>query len=209
MSFLRKFFNFVDITRKVILNLFFILAVLFIAITFFVSDVKEGLSPVITFAPKKINETTNSNLSFFESETYKLNLFEIISAIETAATEEEVEMLFMDLTYLDISFTGILEIGKALDDFKSQGKKVISYSDFYDKKNYLLASYADSILLNQNGLVLLDGFSSQKPFIKQLLEKLNIGVSTFVSGKYKSALDTFTRDNFSSALLLKTGSKCF
>ena len=41
----------------------------------------------------------------------------------------------MDLTYLDISFTGILEIGKALEDFKSQGKKVIAYSDFYDKKN--------------------------------------------------------------------------
>ena len=78
MSFLRKFFNFVDLTRKVILNLFFILALLFIATTFLVSDVKEDLSAVITFAPKKINETTNSNLSFFERETYELNLFEII-----------------------------------------------------------------------------------------------------------------------------------
>ena len=206
MSFLKKFFNFVDITRKVILNLFFILALLFIAITFLVSDVKEDLGPVITFAPNKINETTNLNISFFEKETYELNLFEIISAIETAGSEKEVEMLFMDLTYLDISFTGILEIGKALEDFKSQGKKVIAYSDFYDKKNYLLASYADSILLNQNGLVLLDGFSSQKPFIRQLLEKLDIGVSTFVSGKYKSALDTFTRDNLSEEDKLQTSS---
>ena len=206
MSFLKKFFNFVDITRKVILNLFFILALLFIAMTFLVSDVKEDLGPVITFAPNKINETTNLNISFFERETYELNLFEIISAIETAGSEKEVEMLFMDLTYLDISFTGILEIGKALEDFKSQGKKVIAYSDFYDKKNYLLASYADSILLNQNGLVLLDGFSSQKPFIRQLLEKLNIGVSTFVSGKYKSALDTFTRDNLSEEDKLQTSS---
>jgi len=206
MSFLKKFFNFVDITRKVILNLFFILALLFIAITFLVSDVKEDLGPVITFAPNKINETTNLNISFFERETYELNLFEIISAIETAGSEKEVEMLFMDLTYLDISFTGILEIGKALEDFKSQGKKVIAYSDFYDKKNYLLASYADSILLNQNGLVLLDGFSSQKPFIRQLLEKLNIGVSTFVSGKYKSALDIFTRDNLSEEDKLQTSS---
>ena len=206
MSFLKKFFNFVDITRKVILNLFFILALLFIAITFLVSDVKEDLGPVITFAPNKINETTNLNISFFEKETYELNLFEIILAIETAGSEKEVEMLFMDLTYLDISFTGILEIGKALEDFKSQGKKVIAYSDFYDKKNYLLASYADSILLNQNGLVLLDGFSSQKPFIRQLLEKLDIGVSTFVSGKYKSALDTFTRDNLSEEDRLQTSS---
>ena len=206
MSFLKRFFNLIDITRKVILNLFFILALLFIAITFLISDDKEDLGPVITFAPKKINETTNLNISFFERETYALNLFEIISAIETAGTEKEVEMLFMDLTYLDISFTGILEIGKALEDFKSQGKKIIAYSDFYDKKNYLLASYADSILLNQNGLVLLEGFSSQKPFIKQLLEKLNIGISTFVSGKYKSALDTFTRDNLSEEDRLQTSS---
>ena len=206
MSFLKKFFNFVDITRKVILNLFFILALLFIAITFLVSDVNEDLGSVIIFAPKKINETTNLNISFFEKETYELNLFEIISAIETAGSEKEVEMLFMDLTYLDISFTGILEIGNALEDFKSQGKTVIAYSDFYDKKNYLLASYADSILLNQNGLVLLEGFSSQKPFVKQLLEKLDIGVSTFISGKYKSALDTFTRDNLSEEDKLQTSS---
>ena len=206
MSFFKKFFNFIDITRKVILNLFFILALLLIAITFLVSEVNEDLGPVITFAPKKINETTNLNISFFERETYELNLFEIISAIDTASLEKEVEILFMDLTYLDISFTGILEIGNALEDFKNQGKKVIAYSDFYDKKNYLLASYADSILLNQNGLVLLDGFSSQKPFIRKLLEKLDIGVSTFVSGKYKSALDTFTRDDLSEEDKLQTAS---
>ena len=204
MSFFKNFFNIIDITRKVILNLFFILALLFIAVTFLISDAKEDLGPVITFAPKKINETTNLNFSFFERETYDLNLFEIISSIEIAGLEKEVEILFMDLTYLDISFTGILEIGNALEKFKNNGKKVIAYSDFYDKKNYLLASYADSILLNQNGLVLLDGFSSQKPFIKQLLEKLDIGVSTFVSGKYKSALDTFTRDDLSEEDKLQT-----
>ncbi len=204
MSFFKNFFNIIDITRKVILNLFFILALLFIAVTFLISDAKEDLGPVITFAPKKINETTNLNFSFFERETYDLNLFEIISSIEIAGLEKEVEILFMDLTNLDISFTGILEIGNALEKFKNNGKKVIAYSDFYDKKNYLLASYADSILLNQNGLVLLDGFSSQKPFIKQLLEKLDIGVSTFVSGKYKSALDTFTRDDLSEDDKLQT-----
>ena len=204
MSFFKKFFNFIDVTRKVILNLFFILALIFVAITFFVSDVKKDHGAVITFAPKKINETTNLNISFFEKETYELNLFEIITAIETASSKKEVEILFMDLTYLDISFTGILEIGTAIDDFKNKGKKVIVYSDFFDKKNYLLASYADSILLNQDGMVLLDGFSSQKPFVKQLLEKLDIGISTFVSGKYKSALDTFTRDNFSEEDRLQT-----
>ena len=204
MSFFKKFFNFIDVTRKVILNLFFILALIFIAITFFVSDVKKDHGAVITFAPKKINETTNLNISFFEKETYELNLFEIITAIETASSKKEVEILFMDLTYLDISFTGILEIGTAIENFKNKGKKVIVYSDFFDKKNYLLASYADSILLNQDGMVLLDGFSSQKPFVKQLLEKLDIGISTFVSGKYKSALDTFTRDNFSEEDRLQT-----
>ncbi len=204
MSFFKKFFNFIDVTRKVILNLFFILALLFITFTFLVNDIKEDYGPVVTFAPKKINETTNSTFSLFEKATYELNLFEIISAIKTAGSEQSVEMLFMDLTYLDISFTGILEIGNALEDFKSKGKKILAYSDFYDEKNYLLASYADSILLNQNGLVLLDGFSSQKPFIRQLLEKLDIGVSTFVSGKYKSALDTFTRDDFSEEDKLQT-----
>ena len=186
------------------MNLLFILALLLLSITFFVRDVQEDPGPVITFAPKKINETTNSTISFFDGENYPLNLFEIISAIEIATSKEDIKVLFMDLTYLDISFTGILEIGTALNEFKEAGKKIVAYSDFFDKKNYLLASYADSIFLNQDGMVLLDGFSSQKPFIRQFLEKLNIGVSTFVSGQYKSALDTFTRDTFSEEDKLQT-----
>ena len=204
MRFLNNFFNVIDITRKVFLNLLFILALLLLSITFFVGDVIEDHGPVITFAPKKINETTNSTMSFFEGENYPLSLFEIISAIEIATSREDIKILFMDLTYLDISFTGILEIGTALNEFKQSGKKVVAYSDFFDKKNYLLASYADSIFLNQNGMVLLDGFSSQKPFIRQFLEKLNIGVTTFISGQYKSALDTFTRDTFSEEDKLQT-----
>ena len=204
MRFLKNFFNIIDITRKVILNLLFILALLLLSITFFVRDVQEDPGPVITFAPKKINETTNSTISFFDGENYPLNLFEIISAIEIATSKEDIKVLFMDLTYLDISFTGILEIGTALNEFKQAGKKIVAYSDFFDKKNYLIASYADSIFLNQDGMGLLDGFSSQYPFIRQFLEKLNIGVSTFVSGQYKSALDTFTRDTFSEEDKLQT-----
>ncbi len=204
MSFIKKFFKFVDITRKVILNLFFLLVLFFIAIIFLFESEKEKLGPIITFAPKKINETTNLNISFFEKENYELNLFEIISAIETSASRPDVEVLFMDLTYLDVSFTGILEIGEALEVFKNRGKRVIAYSDFFDKKNYLLASYADSILMHRNGMVLLDGFSSQKPFIRKFLEELDIGITTFISGKYKSALDTLTRDSLSEEDRLQT-----
>ena len=205
MNYLRRIFNFIDFTRKLILNFIFILVLILVLIAFFFSDLNRDVySPVVVFAPKKINETTNLNLSFFGDELYQLSLFETISAIETASTNESVELLFMDLTYLDISFTGILEIGNALNVFKKSGKKVIAYADFFDKKNYLLASYADSVILNNNGMVLIDGFSSQKLFVKNLLEKLNIGVNTFISGKYKSALDTFTKDEMSDEDKLQT-----
>ena len=205
MNYLRRIFNFIDFTRKLILNFIFILVLILVLISFFFSDFnRDEYSPVVVFAPKKINETTNLNLSFFGDELYQLSLFETISAIETASTNESVELLFMDLTYLDISFTGILEIGNALNVFKKSGKKVIAYADFFDKKNYLLASYADSVMLNNNGMVLIDGFSSQKLFVKNLLEKLNIGVNTFISGKYKSALDTFTKDEMSEEDKLQT-----
>ena len=204
MTFLKKFFKFIDITRKVVLNLFFLFALSFIAIIFLIEGKKEEAGSIIIFAPKKINETTNTSFSFFEKENYQLNLFEIISAIETSASKPDVEVLFMDLTYLDASFTGILEIGRAIEVFKKKGKKVIAYSDFFDKKNYLLASYADSILMHRNGMVLLDGFSSQKPFIRKFLEKLDIGITTYISGKYKSALDSLTRDTLSEEDRLQT-----
>jgi protease-4 len=200
MNFLKKLFNFVDFTRRFAINILFLLLVLFVLISFFSFDSKiDSYSSVVTLSPKKVSETTNTSYPFFEDDIYPLNLFEIISAINDASKADNVKVLFMDLSYLDVSYTGIIEIGEALNKFKLTGKKVVSYADFYDQKNYLLASYANEIILNKNGMVLLEGFSSEKFFIKQLLEKLKINVNTYISGSYKSALDSFTRDGFSEA----------
>ena len=73
----------------------------------------------------------------------------------------------MDLSYLNVSYTGIIEIGEALNKFKLAGKKVISYADFYDQKNYLLASYANEIILNKNGTGKQITYDPQVDLIKQ------------------------------------------
>ena len=53
MTLLKKFFKFIDITRKVVLNLFFLFALSFIAIIFLIEGKKEEAGSIIIFAPKK------------------------------------------------------------------------------------------------------------------------------------------------------------
>ncbi len=63
------------------------------------------------------------------------------------------------------------EIREALREFKESGKFVVSYSDTYSQKAYYLASVADSIYLNPEGMV-SGSAASEILFTNKALEKL-------------------------------------
>ena len=85
----------------------------------------------------------------------------------------------------------------SLDSFKGNGKKIIAYSDFLDQNQYLLASYADEIILNPLGVVYLEGFKKYNIYLKDALERFNLEINTYVAGEFKSATEIFTRSNMS------------
>ena len=199
MGFLKRIFRYIDIGRRLILNLVFIIFIFFIAASFFFpfQEYKKPFNKTLTFLPSQISETTNNEVFLFNADSYELNLFEVISTLQIASSDKNIENIFIDLSNFSASYTGILEIGEAFETVKENGKRIIIYSDFYDSKKYLLASYGDEILLNDNGILFTEGFKIEKIFLKNLLNKLKIDVTTYIAGSYKSALETFTRDSFS------------
>jgi protease IV len=126
-----------------------------------------------------------------------LGLNDILANIEKAKKDDDVAGIYMDLSYISAGMATIEEIRNALIDFKESDKFILCYSDIYLHKSYYLASVADSIYLNPTGWFYMTGLSSQLMFFKETLDKLGIEPQIIRRGKFKSAVEPFTRDQMS------------
>ncbi len=126
-------------------------------------------------------------------------LDEIKAAIRRAKTDDNVEGIFLNMTFVDAGMAKLEEIRNELIQFKKSGKFVVSYTDLGTEKAYYLASVADKIYLNPVGTVEFNGMSSEMFFFKRLLDKLGIEAQIFKVGTYKSAVEPFFLEKASDA----------
>ena len=96
-------------------------------------------------------------------------------------------------------FASIKEIRDALADFKKSGKFVVAYADNYLQKNYYLATVADKVLINPQGMVELKGLSAELMFFKNTLDKLGVEMQVVKVGTYKSAVEPYINTKMSDA----------
>lgn len=95
------------------------------------------------------------------------------------------------------SYASLAEIRRALLVVKEAGKPIHAYLEYPDLRDYYIASVADDIALDPNGGVLMPGLASQPMFYAGLFEKYGIGVQTARVGKFKSAIEPYTRRDLS------------
>lgn len=188
----------VDFVRKLIINSFFLIFIIAIIIGLFIfpfinnnkGDIKGS---ILSLSTKDISDRSSS---YFDSEE-NLTVYEIVSAFEYASYDDDVEIVFLDLSYISISSASAFEVGKSIQLLRKNGKKVIAYGDFLTQSQYLLASYADEVILNPFGMVFLEGFKKYQIYLKDFLDNNNIVVNTFVAGDYKSATEIFSESKMS------------
>ena len=189
--------NKIDFFRKILINTFFIIFLfgifLFLLISPFLGESVDTKKSILFL---DASSQMSNNSSFF-SKSYGLSNYEIVNAIEIAEKDNEIETILIDVSLMSLSATDASEIGESLKNFRSSGKKVITYGDFYFQNQYLLASYSDEIILNPFGLVYLEGYKNYRFYLKEALNKINININTFIAGDYKSASEIFTNESMS------------
>lgn len=189
--------NKIDFFRKILINTFFIIFLfgifLFLLISPFLGESVDTKKSILFL---DASSQMSNNSSFF-SKSYGLSNYEIVNAIEIAEKDNEIETILIDVSLMNLSATDASEIGESLKNFRSSGKKVITYGDFYFQNQYLLASYSDEIILNPFGLVYLEGYKNYRFYLKEALNKINININTFIAGDYKSASEIFTNESMS------------
>lgn len=135
-----------------------------------------------------------------------LGLNDILAAIKRAASDDNIKGIYLDVSGVDAGMATIEEIRNALIQFKKSHKFILAYSEVYTQKAYYLASVADKIYLNPEGILEFTGFNYQITFFKGSLEKLNIEPQIIKVGTYKSAVEPYVLDKMSDANRLQVTS---
>ena len=126
-----------------------------------------------------------------------MGLNDIVSAIRKAKSNNNIKGIYIDSRMLSASMATLAEIRSELESFKESGKFVVAYADTYTQGGYYLASVADKIAINPQGMLDLHGLSSTPIFYKDALDKLGIEMQIFKVGTYKSAVEPFTQNEMS------------
>lgn len=119
----------------------------------------------------------------------EVGLFEVLSAIEMAKTDEHIKGIFLKAGGNSNGWATSQQLRKALEGFKSSGKFIYAYADGITQKAYYVASVADSVFVNPVGNIELKGLSTNIMFYKGLLDKLEVQPEIFYCGKFKSATE--------------------
>jgi len=126
-----------------------------------------------------------------------LGLNKIIRVIDQAKEDDKIKGIILDLTTFSSGYAKISEIRNKLKDFKSSGKFIYAYADYYYFPTYYMASVADSVFVNPEGEMSFTGMVGQVSFFAGALEKMGIEVQAIRAGKFKGAVESFTRKNLS------------
>jgi len=141
----------------------------------------------------------------FELETKKVvGLHDLIAALEHAKTDDKIKGLLLDVSSVGTGRAGASNLRDAIIDFKESGKFVYAHSTYYTQGTYYLASVADKLYVHPLGGVDFLGFAATIPFLKDMLDRLEIDMQVFYAGQFKSATEPYRRYNMSEQAKLQT-----
>ena len=130
--------------------------------------------------------------------TREYRLSEVIHALDTAAENDRIEAVALDLDiFTGGGQTAIANVGEALDRVRRSGKRVVAFATGYGDDGYQLAAHADEIWLDPLGGVIVAGPGGANLYYAGLMERLGITANVYRVGQFKSAVEPYTRSDMS------------
>ncbi len=147
----------------------------------------------------QMQERTEDNLfeQFTGGVLGGLGLEQTLAAVQKAKDNERIKGIYIEAGALGASYAQLQELRDALQDFRRSGKWIVAYGDIYTQGAYYVASAANKIYLNPQGMIDWHGIGAQPIFLKDVMAKFGVRMQVLKVGKYKSATETFTDDKMS------------
>ena len=113
-------------------------------------------------------------MSMVQGTPNSVTLLTYLQAIEAAAEDKNIGMIYMTPENISAGLSQIEEIRAALERFRKSGKPIIAYCENFGNASYYLASVADKIILDPASESTLTGVGSQMIFLKDLFDALGV-----------------------------------
>ncbi|MFU8877110.1 MAG: signal peptide peptidase SppA [Wenzhouxiangellaceae bacterium] len=140
---------------------------------------------------RAINEALGQDLP-------QTQLRDMLRALELAADDDDItQVLIVTDRLLGVAPGTLSELESAFERFRQSGKPVIAFGGGMSQSTYALASLADEIWLDPDGMAMIEGFAYFRNYFREGLEKLKVDVNLFRVGEFKSAMEPFIRDSMS------------
>ena len=135
-----------------------------------------------------------------QGQSESMGVDELLSAIKKAQSNEDIKGIYIEAGMFSYdSYASLQAIRRALVEFKKSGKWIIAYGDSYSQGTYYLASVADKVYINPEGMVDWHGIGANPMFFKDVMAKFGVKMQLSKVGAYKSAPEMFTADHMSDA----------
>lgn len=162
----------------------------------------ENNSVLVINLSGPLSERSDKNVmaEFIGNVASRVSLEDVLSGIEKAKTNKNIKGLYIEAgAFAPNSYASLQEIREALIDFKKSHKWIVAYGDSYTQSAYYLASVANDVYLNPQGMLDWHGLSSQRIYLKDMLAKFGVKMQVSKVGTYKSATEMFTEEKMSAA----------
>ena len=162
----------------------------------------ENNSVLVINLSGPLSERSDKNVmaEFIGNVASGVSLEDVLSGIEKAKTNKNIKGIYIEAgAFAPNSYASLQEIREALIDFKKSHKWIVAYGDSYTQSAYYLASVANDVYLNPQGMLDWHGLSSQRIYLKDMLAKFGVKMQVSKVGTYKSTTEMFTEEKMSDA----------
>jgi protease-4 len=127
-----------------------------------------------------------------------LSAVSIATAIEQAAKDKRIERLILDLDGMaGTDFGPASLVRDAVMTFKAAGKPTSVYATGFDNAQYMIAAGADEILSHPDGSFTAGTIKAGGLYLGGAFERFGVNVIIGKAGRYKSAIEPYTRSDMS------------
>jgi protease-4 len=194
-----------DQSRRVFVNVLFLLLVVGLLVAAFAGGPKVPKGAALVVAPKgniveQLSARSPRDLvaGLAGGGPEETLLKDVLDALAAAKDDKRISAVYLNLDEMGGAGMTVLEdAAAALRDFRKSGKKIIAAGDEYDMRRYYLAAQADEVLLNPDGIVLIEGFGRYRTYYREGIDRLGITWNVFRVGEYKSAVEPYLRNDMS------------
>ncbi|MEE9270849.1 MAG: signal peptide peptidase SppA, partial [Candidatus Krumholzibacteria bacterium] len=134
---------------------------------------------------------------YFDKDTHPL--FRVLTDLENAKNDPAIRGVAVNLSGAKMSRGKAWEIRTKLQHIRDAGKHVVIFVDEVGMTQLHLASVADRIVMDPEGVIVIPGYVLSRTYVRDMLEKMGLGFDEWRFLEYKSAMEAFSRRDMSAA----------